>query len=282
MHKTEQIKKYWEVSPPYKGEGEAGSLEWSKSISDHRYSLAPYLKPFMNAETYKGKNVLEIGCGSGSDLLEFARAGADVTGIDITDKAIVTTKERFKLHGLDADLRTYSGKELPFDKGQFDLVYSYGVLHHTPYMEDIFVDIYRVLKESGQMKLMLYNKYSLLYYYSILYLRKYIEKSDLNREELLSKYSEFREGCPHTRCFTAMEICQKIQYFSTVSTRSDFCVYDTQTNRKLPVVNFDVNADIENTGTADIDFFFKEFSEVVSHTSNLNKFGWHLLVSAFK
>jgi len=275
------IKNYWEISPPFKGEGQEGTLEWSRSISEHRFKLVPYLLNFINAEAHTNQHILEIGCGSGSDLLEFARVSDNVHGIDITQKAIDTTQSRLSIENLSADLQVYSGKPaLPFEDNSMDLVYSYGVLHHTPFMEDILADAHRILKPGGTLKLMLYNTDSILYYYSILY-RRWKEQLDISREDMLSKYSEFREGCPHTRCYTVSDMQAMLSYFTQFTAHNDFLVCDEYADRKV-CANRQFN--VETTGVADIDAFFKRYNTLIANERSAEGlseyYGWHLLITA--
>jgi len=273
-----KIKQYWEVQPPFKGIGKYGTLNWSKSISKHRFSVVPYWKDFLDTKRYKGKSVLEIGCGAGSDLLEYAKEGANVYGIDITKKAIKTTALRFGLENKQAQLKLYNGRSLlDFKDNSFDMVCSYGVLHHTPYIEDIIADAYRILKPNGCLRLMLYNKNSVLYYYSILYLHKFLEGSSLSRNDLLSKYSEFREGCPYTRCYSEFEVRDMLWYFSMVDVQIDYPVFDGLDPRTRKLSYIGKQFDVEQTGIADVDSFF------AVHKGKIGKeFGWHLLVEATK
>jgi len=277
---SDVIQAYWEGSPPHKGEGEVGSLEWSQAISEHRHKVVPYLKDFINAEQYKGKLVFEIGYGAGSDLIEFSQAGAEVIGVDITDKAQELTNMRLKAHGLGEAYPTkYNGKNLEgFADNTADLVYSNGVLHHTPYMDDLLAEAYRILKPKGTLKLMLYHKNSILYYYSILY-RRFKEGLTCTRDGMLSKYSEFREGCPYTRVFSVHEIREKLSYFSSCRVWTDYCVYDDGVCRKLDAHK---RFDVEKTGIVDIDNFFEEFNHSVELNNPLTDYGWHLLVEATK
>ena len=279
---TNLIKNYWEVQPPFKGNGTPGSLEWSQSISEHRFQVAPYLKKFIDADAYKGKSILEIGYGSGSDLLEFCRAGAYVTGVDITDKAKDVCSSRLKAEKLHADLVTYDGLRLPksLDYSSFDLVYSYGVLHHTPHMENIFADAHNLLAPSGHLKLMLYHRNSVLYHH-ILYRCATGEPVLIkcSRDDLLSLYSEYREGCPYTRVFSEAEIKDRLWYYSAVDTSVELPVYDDGPNRKIPIGEPHI---IGLTGIIDIDLFSKKYNEDVEAGVDLTKYGWHLLVDAKK
>ena len=272
---------YWSVQPPFRANDdlEPGTREWYASISTHRYAVVPYMKDWVGFDAYRGKRVLEIGCGAGADLSEFARHGAQVTGIDVTETAVELASNRLQVEGLPGSVLTYSGDSLPLDDESFDLVYSWGVLHHTPFMDQLFSDVHRVLVPGGEFKAMFYNRKSLLYYYSILYLRQHLQKLGGNREEILSTYSEFRTGCPYTRCFSDEEMRSRLWFFSDVVTQAKYCVYDTENDRKLPG---DHVIEVESTGIADIDIFLRDYNDTVADTGSTERFGWHLVVKATK
>lgn len=279
---TESIRSYWSIKPPFKAaEGaEPGTLEWYQGITKHRYTVASHVKDHLKFESFKGKKILEIGCGAGTDLCEFARNGAEIIGVDITETAVELTEKRLKTEGLQGSAQVYNGRKLPFADGSFDYVYSWGVLHHTPWMEDVFSDVHRVLKPGGTMTLMLYHRHSLLYYYSILYLRR--EQGTwghLSRDEALSRFSEFREECPYTRVFSEEEMKEILWYFNNVDTAVDYCVYDTENERKIPATKV---MEVEKTGVPDIDIFFERFNSAVKKGEDLKRFGWHLIVHARK
>lgn len=134
---TDDIKAYWDVSPPHWSDKEVGTLEWSRGITEHRLRVVPYLKAFLGAKKFRGKSVLEIGYGAGSDALEYAKAGASVVGVNVSEKAKSITETRFRLEQQKGDFQLYDGRSLPKFERQFDLVYSCGVLHHTPFMENL-------------------------------------------------------------------------------------------------------------------------------------------------
>jgi SAM-dependent methyltransferase len=224
--------------------------------------------------------VLEIGCGAGTDLCEFARAGAHVTAVDITAAAIDLTGRRLAAEGLSGRVLHYDGRQFPFDPGSFDLVYSFGVLHHTPFVDDLLAGIHRVLAPHGELKMMVYHRYSLLYHFSILYLRQWKqERGTISREDALSRYSEFRSGCPYTRVLSPGEVRDRLWFFDRVESSIDYCVYDDLNERKLPVGGV---LDVEPTGVADIDLFFDDFNEAVRTGRDLRPYGWHLLVRAVR
>ena len=149
--------------------GEALYLKgWSKNDyfehSRMRYELEPYIIDFAAFDQYKGKNVLEIGVGLGAEHQKFAEAGAILNGIDLTNRAISHTRQRFEHFDLTSQMETGDAENLPFNDESFDLVYSWGVLHHTPDTAKAIDEVYRVLKPGGEAKVMIYHKYSLVGY----------------------------------------------------------------------------------------------------------------------
>lgn len=130
--------------------------------SAERYRLEPYIADFANWAEMSGKQVLEIGVGLGSDHEQFARAGADLTGIDLTPRAIEHSRRRLALAGLSSDLQIGNAEALPFADGSFDHVYSWGVLHHSPDTPKAIAEAMRVLRSGGTFAIMIYNKWSLV------------------------------------------------------------------------------------------------------------------------
>src|SRR5450759_48508 len=125
-----------------------------------RYELEAAIVPFADFPHTAGLRLLEIGVGMGSDFIRFVRAGALATGIDLTERAIQITDERLQRESLRADLRVADSESLPFEDGSFDLVYSWGVLHHTPDTHRAINEAIRVTAPGGQVKLMLYHRHS--------------------------------------------------------------------------------------------------------------------------
>lgn len=127
-----------------------------------RYELEPYILDFACFSQYQGKKVLEIGVGLGADHEMFVRAGALTTGIDLTERAILQTKKRLESLNLTSTLFTADAEKLPFPDEHFDLVYSWGVLHHSPRTDVAIKEVFRVLKPQGEARIMIYHKYSLV------------------------------------------------------------------------------------------------------------------------
>lgn len=160
----EQVKDYWEQEPC--GSGVAESAKYTKAyfdeIEEHRYRLEPFIHQFAQFTRHRGKKVLEVGVGAGTDHLQFARAGVLLSGIDLTEAAIKMVKKRLAIEGLSSDLRRADAENLPFESNSFDYVYSWGVLHHTPDTVKALAEVHRVCKPGGKICIMLYHRRSLL------------------------------------------------------------------------------------------------------------------------
>jgi ubiquinone/menaquinone biosynthesis C-methylase UbiE len=128
-----------------------------------RYELELQLS-FGEFPKFNGKKTLEIGVGLGSDHQQLAEAGAILSGIDLTERAINHTKRRFELFGLKSELQTADAENLPFPDENFDAIYTWGVIHHSPNTQKAVNEIHRVLKPGGFAKIMIYNKYSIIGY----------------------------------------------------------------------------------------------------------------------
>ena len=118
---------------------------------------------FVDFERLAGREVLEVGCGSGIAVQLFAEAGANVTAVDLTPWAVETTRKRMEAFGLEAHVQEADGERLPFEDASFDLVFSWGVIHHTTDMDAALGQLVRVLRPGGQLVLMLYHRRSFFF-----------------------------------------------------------------------------------------------------------------------
>jgi SAM-dependent methyltransferase len=135
-----------------------------ESQAQARYHLEPYIADFAKFDTTKGQRVLEIGVGLGADHEQFARAGAQLSGIDLTDRAIENTRRRLGVFGLTSTLQVADAENLPFPDNSFDVVYSWGVIHHSPDTPKAAKEIMRVLAPGGRFAVMIYHRYSMVGY----------------------------------------------------------------------------------------------------------------------
>ncbi len=145
------------------------SLEYFAAVERYRYeSYAPWMRSFVNFDGYAGSKLLEVGVGQGTDLVQFARGGTEVHGIDITARHLDLAAQNFALLGLRCDLRYATAAAMPYASACFDVVYSFGVLHHTDDIERCIAECHRVLRPGGELILGVYHKFSLFHAYTIL------------------------------------------------------------------------------------------------------------------
>lgn len=165
---TAEVRGFWERASC--GTTITSHPKFSKAYFDDverfRYETEPFIHQFAQFSRWNGKDVLEVGVGAGTDFLQFARAGARVSGVDLTDEAIANVRNRLEIYDLKAkELRRCNAEELPFASDSFDLAYSWGVIHHAQDTWRVFSEIYRVTRPGGSVKLMIYNLSSLYTWY---------------------------------------------------------------------------------------------------------------------
>ena len=178
-------------------EHELGTREFFDAIEKHRYTeYAPWMPRVMGFDQFRGARLLEIGCGMGSDLLQFARGGARCIGIDLTPRSVEITRHRFALYDARGAFMLADGEHLPFAAETFDVVYSNGVLHHTPDTAGAIREVHRVLRPRGTAKVMLYHRNSLNYWFEIILRRGLLGGEFLrgrSAEEIMSRVIEFSD-----------------------------------------------------------------------------------------
>jgi len=169
-----RVREFWQQHPcgTKFSDAEMGSREFFDRIEKHRYEKEWHIPDAADFAGARGLKVLEIGCGIGTDGAQFAKAGADYTGIDLTEAAIDLARRRFVLAELKGDFCVSDAERLDFPDDSFDLVYSHGVLHHTPDIEAAVAEIHRVLKPGGRAVVMLYHRGSYNYRVGIRVLRR--------------------------------------------------------------------------------------------------------------
>lgn len=157
-HKT-QVRDFWNSDPC--GTRYLDGQEDFEAHARARYALEPYIFEFADFSAAQGKRVLEIGVGMGADYLQWLKAGAIATGVDLSSASIERARRRCQLSGYIPDLRVADAENLPFAENSFDLVYSYGVMHHSPETPRCLREARRVLRPGGAAKIMVYHHPSL-------------------------------------------------------------------------------------------------------------------------
>jgi 2-polyprenyl-3-methyl-5-hydroxy-6-metoxy-1,4-benzoquinol methylase len=252
----EKIKKYWNAQPCNinHSRNEIGTVEFYQDVSKRRYLVEPHIAEFAGFHIWQGKRVLEIGCGIGSDAEEFAKRGADYVGVDYSDQSVNIARQRFDVLGLEGEFYNIdaSNTEELQKLGKFDLVYSYGVIHHFPAIDKIIDNVHSVLNPTGEFRFMVYAKNSWKY--------AMIQKG-------LDQF-EAQSGCPYAQAYSKEEIHTLLgNKFHVERLRQDHC--------------FMYNVDAYKQGRYELEPWFEKMPE--AHRQAVREYlGWHLLVKAKK
>lgn len=240
---SERLTEFWERNVPMSFADKELSYTEKR---DFRYELQDYMQEVFRFADFRGKKVLDLGCGAGIDSVEFARHGAIVTSLDFSKAAVKCTKALFKEAGLRGTVVLGNAKNLQFPDESFDCVYSFGVLHHIQNVRQVLVEIVRVLKKHGIFMGMLYNSDSLMH--AMLLLRachireKYL---GVSIEDLATRMTERVFGVPYSKLYTKGEVVELFsRYFVNVTVETRYNVIDTDCQRKLKFYLEDKNDDL--------------------------------------
>ena len=164
---------------------EPGTREYFEELVEARHEYGPWMREELGYAYTGGMDVLDVGCGQGIDVSQYAEAGANVTGIDLTPKHAELAAKHVASIGLEAEIINGDAEQLPFEDNSFDRVSSNGVLHHTPDMPAALQEIQRVLRPGGEARIIVYNSHSLHYWFNQV-LGHGIIKGDLLRERSMA------------------------------------------------------------------------------------------------
>ncbi|MBS1854285.1 MAG: class I SAM-dependent methyltransferase [Acidobacteria bacterium] len=201
-----------------------GTREYFDEVEARKYMVEYHIPGFAEFERWKGKKVLEIGCGIGTDTISFARAGAQVTAVDLTEKSLEVARQRAKVFGFEDRVRFYQAnaeklsETVPVEK--YDLVYSFGVIHHTPHPEAVLEEIRKYVTPQSTLKIMVYNRWS----WKVLWILFVYGKGQFWKlDRLIAEYSEAQTGCPVTYSYsrTAGRELLREHGFETTKTEVD-------------------------------------------------------------
>jgi len=227
VEEKQHAREQWTQDPcgaRYGAKYEFATREFFDEVERHRYQeYAPWMPEVMGFNEFKGARLLEVGCGMGTDLLQFARGGALCTGVDLTPRSVEVSSLHFGLYGMRADFVLGDGERLPFANESFDVVYSNGVLHHTPDTAGGVRELHRVLRPGGTAKVMLYHRNS-LYYWTEIILHRGVLRGHFLRghspEEIMSRYVEYseHEARPLVKVYSQRQARELFAPFSEVKT----------------------------------------------------------------
>lgn len=254
MTGIEEVKAYWDRRPCniHHGTAPVGTKEYFDQVEQRKYFVEPHIPGFAEFSRWEGKKVLEVGCGIGTTAVDFARAGAIYTGIDISSESVALTRQRFKCYDLTGTILECNAEEMShfIEEKQFDYVFSFGVIHHTPNQKAVIREIHKLIKSDGLLRIMLYAKESW---------KNMMIEGGLDQPEAQS-------GCPIAVPYTE-EMVEDLL-------RSYFSIEDIRKTHIFPyVVEKYVNYEYE------VQPWFKAMPQKMMEILEAN-LGWHMLITA--
>lgn len=206
----EKVQDYWNARPCNirHSTAEIGTKEYFDQVEWRKYFVEPHIPAFAEFDKWRGKKVLEIGCGIGTDTMNFARAGAQVTAVDLSAESLKLAKKRAEVFGLSDRINFYEvnaerlSEYIPAEK--YDLVYSFGVVHHSPHPEKIIAEVRdNFVHADSTLKLMVYYRYAWKVFWLLV---KEGKGTFWKLDEHIARSSEAQTGCPVTYSYTKKTI----------------------------------------------------------------------------
>ena len=243
-----------------------GSREYFDEVERRKYFVESHIPGFAEFPRWNGRRVLEIGCGLGTDTVSFARAGAQVTAIELSNESAALAGQRLAVYGLAdrATIHIGDAEELPalVPQQPFDLVYSFGVIHHSPHPRRIVEHIRRYMTPDSELRLMVYSRIS----YKLFWIMKQEGIWDLSRiDELIARNSEAQSGCPVTYSYDAESAEALLDGFQILEMR------------KAHIFTWDVDAYTRHEYVKAPEWAHVSDRDLATLEREL---GWHLLVRA--
>lgn len=206
------VKAYWDARPCNirHSKKPLGSKEYFDEVETRKYYVEPHIPGFAQFARWKGKRVLEVGCGIGTDTINFARAGAQVTAVDLSTESLAMAKQRAGVFGFQDQVRFFQADAERLAESvlveHYDLVYSFGVIHHTPQPARAAAQIRKYLGPDSELRLMVYAKNSW---------KNIMIEAGFDQPEAQS-------GCPVAFTYTHDEVRQELlQGYEVVSIEQD-------------------------------------------------------------
>lgn len=216
------VKNYWNNRPCNirHSRKDVGTMEYFDEVEIRKYLVEPHIPSFAEFSKWNCKNVLEIGCGIGTDSINFARNGACITCTDLSEESLQLCKLRFKKYGLSADFYLTNAEELSktVPIKSYDLIYSFGVIHHTPNPEKVIEEISNYMDNNTEVRIMLYSKYS---WKALEFFFLNGWKFSFNWDRTIQYYAEAQLGCPVAFTYTRKSIKKLLENYTIISIKKD-------------------------------------------------------------
>jgi ubiquinone/menaquinone biosynthesis C-methylase UbiE len=265
-----EVRRYWDERPCNirHSPKPVGSPEYFDEVEARKYFVEPHIPAFAQFERWQSKRVLEVGCGIGTDSINFARAGAELTSVDLSGESLQIARKRAEVMGV-ADRIVFvqaNAEELTsaVSGPPFDLIYSFGVIHHTPRPERALAEMRALIAPGGTLKVMIYHRRS----WKVLSI---VMANGCGRfwkaDELIARYSEAQTGCPVTYAYSRGEARKLIE-------RNGFRVDELAVDHVFP---YRVRDYVRYRYVKEP--YFRWMPESVFGAFE-HRFGWHLLVTA--
>jgi 2-polyprenyl-3-methyl-5-hydroxy-6-metoxy-1,4-benzoquinol methylase len=205
---VDEVRSYWDRRPCNirHSPKPVGTREYFDEVEARKYFVEPHIPRFAQFERWRGKKVLEIGCGIGTDTVNFARNGAQVTAVDLSPESLELARKRVEVYGLHDQVRFYSGSAeelrsfVPAEP--YDLIYSFGVIHHTPHPARVMDQMRQYTRPGTTVKLMVYYQRSWKVFWILM---GYGKGQFWRLQEVVAEHSEAQTGCPVTYTYTREE-----------------------------------------------------------------------------
>ena len=206
----DRVRTYWDGRPCNirHSPKPVGTREYFDEVEARKYLVEPHIPAFAEFERWQGKRVLEIGSGIGTDTINFARAGAGVTAVDLSEKSLDVARRRAEVFGVSDRISFIhsNAEHLTAGAPGYDLIYSFGVLHHTPHPKQAVIQTEYFARKGTEFRFMVYNRDS----WKVLgiWLSRFYKGVDLfaTTDELVARHSEAETGCPVTYTYTPQSI----------------------------------------------------------------------------
>lgn len=263
-----EVKEYWDRRPCNirHSPKTVGTKEYFDEVTTRKYFVEPHIPPFADFARWNNKRVLEIGCGIGTDTLSFAQHGAYVTAVDLSEKSLEIAQQRAQVYGQQDRIEFYRGNSEELSQfvpvKTYDLVYSFGVIHHTPNPARVLDQLSSYMDSQSELRIMVYSKAS----FKLFQIMKDEGVWDMSRlDELIARNSEAQTGCPVTYTYTYDEARDLLKGFEVLEMRkAHIFTWAVEAYKQ-----YEYKKDAAWAGVSD------------QQLENLEKeLGWHLLIRA--